>query len=137
MFCEIRLVDEKIVITIELPELAVDHIEMLIAEVSRYLIDIFLVLEDRDHREQIASSQLRHGNPSAPASIHAVKYPSDHLDRMKIRRLTSLNINFVALILPPRYWMYKLYDKCKIRVNTEASLTEKKERKNSTVKWSI
>lgn len=103
MFCEIRLVDEKIVITIELPELAVDHIEMLIAEVSRYLIDIFLVLEDRDHREQIASSQLRHGNPSAPASIHAVKYPSDHLDRMKIRRLTSLNINFVALILPPRY----------------------------------
>lgn len=103
MFCEIRLVDEKIVITIELPELAVDHIEMLIAEVSRYLIDIFLVLEDRDHREQIASSQLRHGNPSAPASIHAVKYPSDHLDRMKIRRLTTLNINFVALILPPRY----------------------------------
>lgn len=103
MFCEIRLVDEKIVITIELPEFAVDHIEMLIAEVSRYLIDIFLVLEDRDHREQIASSQLRHGNPSAPASIHAVKYPSDHLDRMKIRRLTSLNINFVALILPPRY----------------------------------
>lgn len=103
MFCEIRLVDEKIVITIELPELAIDHIEMLIAEVSRYLIDIFLVLEDRDHREQIASSQLRHGNPSAPASIHAVKYPSDHLDRMKIRRLTSLNINFVALILPPRY----------------------------------
>lgn len=103
MFCEIRLVDEKIVITIELPEFAVDHIEMLIAEVSRYLIDIFLVLEDRDHREQIASSQLRHGNPSAPASIHAVKYPSDHLDRMKIRRLTTLNINFVALILPPRY----------------------------------
>lgn len=103
MFCEIRLVDEKIVITIELPELAIDHIEMLIAEVSRYLIDIFLVLKDRDHREQIASSQLRHGNPSAPASIHAVKYPSDHLDRMKIRRLTSLNINFVALILPPRY----------------------------------
>lgn len=103
MFCEIRLVDEKIVITIELPELAVDHIEMLIAEVSRYLIDIFLVLEDRDHREQIASSQLCHGNPSAPASIHAVKYPSDHLDRMKIRRLTTLNINFVALILPPRY----------------------------------
>lgn len=103
MFCEIRLVDEKIVITIELPELAVDHIEMLIAEVSRYLIDIFLVLEDRDHREQIASSQLRHGNPSAPASIHAVKYPSDHLDRMKICQLTTLNINFVALILPPRY----------------------------------
>lgn len=86
MFCEIRLVDEKIVITIELPELAIDHVEMLVAEVSCYLIDIFLVLEDRDHREEIASSQLRHGNSSAPASIHAVKYPSDHLDRTKIRQ---------------------------------------------------
>lgn len=86
MFREIRLVDEKIVITIELPELAVDHVEMLVAEVSCYLIDIFLVLEDRDHREEIASSQLRHGNSSAPASIHAVKYSSDHLDRTKIRQ---------------------------------------------------
>lgn len=84
MLCEICLVDEEIVIAIELPELAVDHIEMLIAEVSCYLIDVFLVLEDRDHREQIASPQFGHGNSSAPASIHAVKYPSDHLDKTKI-----------------------------------------------------
>lgn len=100
MLREICLVDEEIVITIELPELAVDHIEMLIAEVSCYLIDVFLVLEDRDHREQIASPQLGHRNSSAPASIHAVKYPSDHLDNMKIyqnRSTKNFKYNFIVL----------------------------------------
>lgn len=48
---EIGFVDEEIVIPIKLPKLAVDHVKMLVAEVGSHLIDVLLVLEDRDHRQ--------------------------------------------------------------------------------------
>ena len=57
---EIHLVDEEIVVAVELPELAVNHVEVLVAEVSGHLIDVLLVLQNADYREQIAPPQLRH-----------------------------------------------------------------------------
>lgn len=78
---KVRLIDKQIVIPIELPEFTVDHVEMLVAEVGGDLVDVLLVFQDRDHRQQVAPSQLRHGDPSAPAPVNAVEYPGDHLDR--------------------------------------------------------
>ncbi|KOX77838.1 hypothetical protein WN51_05724 [Melipona quadrifasciata] len=95
VFREIGLVDEEIVIPVKLPKLAIDHVEMLVAEVGSHLIDVLLVLEDRDHRQQVAPPQLCDGDSPAPASVHAVEYPGDHLASKFIeRRQTSItNIN--------------------------------------------
>ena len=76
---EIHLVDEEIVVAVELPELAVNHVEVLVAEVSGHLIDVLLVLQNADYREQIAPPQLRHWYLAAPATVHAVEYPGDYL----------------------------------------------------------
>lgn len=94
MLCEIRFVDKEIVISIKLPEFAVDHIEMLIAEVGSHLIDILLVFEDRYHRQKVASSQFGDGNSSAPASIYTIEYPGDHLASRIVKIIKQdININ--------------------------------------------
>lgn len=47
---KIHFINEEIMVTVELPKLAVNHIKMLIAEVSCNLIDIFLMFKNRDYR---------------------------------------------------------------------------------------
>lgn len=76
---EIGLVDEEIVVAVELPELAVDHVEVLVAEVSGHLVYVLLVLQNTYHRQQIATPELGHGYLAAPAAIHAVEYPCYYL----------------------------------------------------------
>jgi len=46
---EILLVDQQVVILVQFPELAVDHIEVLVAKEGHYLIDILLLLQQTDH----------------------------------------------------------------------------------------
>ena len=38
-------VDEQVVVLVQLPELAVDHVEVLVAEVFCHLVDVILVLK--------------------------------------------------------------------------------------------
>lgn len=78
---EIGLVDEEIVVSVELPELAVDHVKVLVAEISGNLIDVLLVFQNSNDRQQIAPSELRNGYLAAPAAIHAVEYPRYYLHR--------------------------------------------------------
>lgn len=48
---KIHFVNEEIVITVQLPEFAVDHVEVFITEVSGHLIDVLFVLQNVDYRE--------------------------------------------------------------------------------------
>ena len=41
---EIVTINEEIMILVQLPELAVDHVEVLVAEVFCHLVDVILVL---------------------------------------------------------------------------------------------
>lgn len=50
---EVVLVNEQVVVTIKLPELAVDDVEVLVAEVLRHLVDVVLHLECLYHLQQV------------------------------------------------------------------------------------
>lgn len=45
--CQVFLVNIEVVISVKLPELAVDDIKMFIGEVLRQLVHIFLLLQQR------------------------------------------------------------------------------------------
>lgn len=80
---EVGLVYEEVVVPVELPELAVDYVKVLVAEVGGHLVDVLLVLQNSDDREQVAPPELRHGYLAAPAPIHAVEYPGYYLQQRK------------------------------------------------------
>lgn len=69
-------------IAIELPELAVYNVKVFVAEVRGDLVNVLLMLENADHREQITPSQFRHRYLAAPAPVNAIKYPGDYLCRI-------------------------------------------------------
>jgi len=48
---QIFLVDKEIVIFIQLPELAVDDVEMLVTEIVGDLVDVFLVFQQANGRQ--------------------------------------------------------------------------------------
>jgi hypothetical protein len=64
---------------VQLPELAVDDVEVLVGEEVRDLINVVLFLEEPQRGEKGRPSQLRHGDSSAPGPVHRVEDPSYHL----------------------------------------------------------
>jgi hypothetical protein len=64
---------------IQLPELAVDDVEVLVGEEIRDLINVVLFLEEPQRGEKGRPSQLRHGDSSAPGPVHRVEDPGYHL----------------------------------------------------------
>lgn len=74
---QVVLVDEQIVVAIQLPELAVDHVEVLVAEVLRDLVDVVLLLQQLDHVQEIRPPQFRNRYPARPGAIDAVENPGD------------------------------------------------------------
>lgn len=86
MPCQIQLINIKVMISIQLPELAVNHVKVFIAEERHDLIDILLLLQQLDHFHKIRLSQLRHRHATRPTAIHAVVDASNdrvHVARMK------------------------------------------------------
>ena len=45
MLGQVVLVYEEVVVSVQLPELAVDHVEMFVTEVLRNLINVLLILQ--------------------------------------------------------------------------------------------
>lgn len=74
-------VDVEVVVGVQLPELAVDDVEMLIGEVVGDLVDVVLFLQQGQGLQEVAAAQLRHGDATGPGAIHHVEYPLDHLER--------------------------------------------------------
>ena len=64
---------------VQLPELAVDDVEVLVGEEIRDLINVVLFLQEPQRGEKGRPSQLRHGDSSAPGPVHRVEDPGYHL----------------------------------------------------------
>jgi len=53
MSCQIQFVNVKIMVTVQLPELAVYDIEMLVTKVCSHLVNVFLLLEKLYNMEEV------------------------------------------------------------------------------------
>ena len=72
-------VDKQIVILVQLPKLAIDDVEVLVGEEVRYLVDVLLLVEGRQYREEVRLAQLGNRNAARPGAVHAIKYAGYHL----------------------------------------------------------
>ena len=82
MAWQILSVYKQVMVLVELPELAVYHIEVLVAEEVCHLIDVILVLEQLQSWQELWSPQLRDGNSAAPGTINLIEYASYHLQTL-------------------------------------------------------
>jgi hypothetical protein len=82
MTTEIFLADQQVMILVQLPELAVDDIEMFIREKVRYLVDVVLHCEPPDSLEKVALPKFRQSESTGPGPVDGVEYPRD--DRLDI-----------------------------------------------------
>ena len=81
---EVLPVDEEIVVLVQLPELAVDDVEVLVGEEVRDLVDVLLLVEGREHRQEVGLAQLGNRDAARPRAVHAVEYAGYHLQMGKI-----------------------------------------------------
>lgn len=76
-------VDVEVVVSVQLPELAVDNVEVLVREVVGDLVDVVLFFQQGQGLQEVAAAQLHHGDAAGPRAIHHVEYPLDHLERSR------------------------------------------------------
>lgn len=57
---KVVFVDEKVVISIQLPEFAVYHVKVFVTEELSYLIDVFLFFKQLNHIEKVGTTQFRY-----------------------------------------------------------------------------
>lgn len=74
-------VDVEVVVGVQLPELAVDDVEVLVREVVGDLVDVVLFFQQGQRLQEVAAAQLHHGDATGPRAIHHVEYPLDHLEQ--------------------------------------------------------
>ena len=64
---------------IQLPELAVDNVEVLVTEEVCDGVDIFLFVEEPKRRQEVGAPQFRHAKTTAPGTVHHVENSGYHL----------------------------------------------------------
>lgn len=62
MSCQVLFINEQVMVPIQLPKLAVNHVEMLVAEILSDLINVLLLLQKLDDGEQVGSPQFGYRN---------------------------------------------------------------------------
>ena len=73
-------VNVEVMIGIQLPELAVDDVEVFVGEVVGDLVDVVFFFQQGQGLKEVAPPQLHHGDATRPRAIHHVEYPLDHLE---------------------------------------------------------
>lgn len=66
-------------ILVQLPELAVDYVEVLIGKVIRDLINVLLLVQNRQDGEKVAFAQFRNQDAARPRFVHAVEDARNNL----------------------------------------------------------
>lgn len=74
-------VDVQVMVSVQLPEFAVDDVEVLVGEVVGDLVDVVLFFKQGQSLQEVAAAQLHHGDATCPGTIHHVEYPLDHLEQ--------------------------------------------------------
>lgn len=82
-------VDVQVMVGVQLPELAVDDVEVLVGEVVGDLVDVVLLLQQSQGLQEVASAQLHHGDATGPRTVHDVEYSLDHLRENDPRRFLT------------------------------------------------
>lgn len=77
--CQVLGVNVEVVVSVQLPELAVDDIEVFVGEVVGDLVDVVLFLQEGQSLQEVAPAQLSHGDAARPGAVHHIKYPLDYL----------------------------------------------------------
>lgn len=72
-------VNVEVMVGVQLPELAVDDVEVFVGEVICDLVDIVLLFQQGQRLQEVAPAQLDHGDTARPWTVHHVEYPLDHL----------------------------------------------------------
>lgn len=94
-------VDVEVVVGVQLPELAVDDVEVLVGEVVGDLVDVVLLLQQRQGLQEVAAAQFHHGDAARPGAVHHVEDPLDDLQfimsLLKIVRFFCGGANILAI----------------------------------------
>ena len=72
-------VDEQVMVFVQLPELAVNHVEVLVAEEVGDLVDVVFLLKGAQCGEQCGPAQLGQRDLAAPGPVYHVENSSYHL----------------------------------------------------------
>lgn len=72
-------VNVEVVVSVQLPELAVDDVEVFVGEVVGDLVDVVLFFQEGQRLQEVAPAQLCHGDAARPGAVHHIKYPLDNL----------------------------------------------------------
>lgn len=56
---QVSLIDEEVVIFIQFPKLAIDDVKVLVAEEVCDLVDVILLLQQPQRRQEVRVAQLR------------------------------------------------------------------------------
>lgn len=59
-------VNVEVVVSVQLPKLAVDDVEVLVREVVGDLVDVVLLFEQGQGLQEVALAQLHHGDTTCP-----------------------------------------------------------------------
>ena len=84
-------------VLVQLPELAINHVEMLVAEEVCHLIDVVLVLEQLQSRQELWSPQLRHCDLATPWTVDFIENTSYHLQKIFHRENISKYLQVVRV----------------------------------------
>ena len=76
---EVLCINDKVVVRVKLPKLAVDDVEVFIGEEISDLVDIGLVLQQCQDLKEAAPAKFTGRDTTVPVTIHNIEYPTDHL----------------------------------------------------------
>ena len=99
-----------VAIMIKFPEATIQDIEMFIAEVSRHLVNVFLVIHLHKGIQQIAPPDLSKSNLARMTLVDSIKDPRNHRDG-----ILFLELRMVGQKLEALYYAHSIeYGACRV-----------------------
>lgn len=84
---EVVFVDEEIVVGVQLPEAAVQHVEVLVREVLSHLVDVILPGYVEEHVLEVGALEVAEGDAAVVVHVYFVKYAHHHGVRVTVLKL--------------------------------------------------